>query len=122
MVQVTFTAGGLEVVHSYQPWATGGARSKWDFYTLPSYNARAFSPYGLWLPLYCSSSGVWVPLWGPTLVLAIPTALLWRADLRARKRGKSCCQGCAYDRRSLSTPATPCPECGAAPSTPAPQP
>jgi hypothetical protein len=51
-----------------------------------------------------------VPLWLPTVLLATPPALWWRARHRRRaRRDASLCVACGYDLR-----ATPdrCPECG----------
>jgi len=79
-------------------------------------------PYLLWSFVWgetATSFGITrscIPLWFPTLLVAIPTALAWRADRRAwRWERIGLCPACGYDRRGLA-PAAVCPECGAAAS------
>ena len=50
---------------------------------------------------------VFVPLWLPLLLIAAPTAYLWRADRRAKPWQ---CPKCRYDLRGLDGGV--CPECG----------
>jgi hypothetical protein len=51
-------------------------------------------------------------LWPTLLLLAVPTALLWAWELRARMRLRgSHCLFCGYDRRGLGHDVV-CPECG----------
>jgi predicted amidophosphoribosyltransferase len=50
-----------------------------------------------------------VPLWIPMLLVAIPTAWLWRRD---RRHSPGCCPRCGYDLSG--TPSGICPECGRA--------
>ena len=51
-----------------------------------------------------------IPLWIPLLLLAIPTAYLWRADRRAKPWQ---CPKCRYDLRGLDGGGNGvCPECG----------
>jgi hypothetical protein len=76
-----------------------------------------------WVPedrLYGSAQGMteefWVPLWIPFLLVAVPTALVWRADYTAARRARSgLCATCGYDRRALAADAK-CPECGTVPT------
>jgi hypothetical protein len=57
-----------------------------------------------------------VPLWLPFALAAVPTSLLWRAELRRRRRiRQGLCAGCGYDRRGLPADAK-CPECGTVPA------
>lgn len=50
----------------------------------------------------------------PVGLTALSTALLWRWDRRARRRGSAnACPACGYDRGGLGPDAI-CPECGAA--------
>jgi hypothetical protein len=75
-----------------------------------------------WLP-QCTSLGapptfraIVVPLWIPFAVAAVPTGLLWRAELRRRSRALSTlCLSCGYDRQGLA-PDAMCPECGQVPT------
>jgi hypothetical protein len=53
---------------------------------------------------------VQIPLWAPLLLLAVPTALLWRLDAVRWGTG---CQRCRYDLSGLPATAA-CPECGRA--------
>ena len=84
--------------------------------------------YGLWFYyhpaqsfLIPDSSGpitvTWIglPLWLPWLLIAAPTAWLWRTDRRAKPWQ---CPKCRYDLRGLD--AGVCPECGT-PITDAPK-
>jgi hypothetical protein len=58
---------------------------------------------------------VCIPLWAPALVLAIPTAILWRRDHMLTKRARAGrCPKCGYDRAGLAA-TIPCPECGTTP-------
>jgi len=49
-----------------------------------------------------------MPLWLPSLVLLIPTLLLWRRDRRRPRPGF--CRRCDYDLTGNTTGR--CPECG----------
>jgi hypothetical protein len=76
-------------------------------------------PWGVnWSPQLDWKSGrihVGVPLWVPFLLVAIPTALLWRRDHVTTKRaGGGRCPKCGYDRAGLAA-TNPCPECGTTP-------
>ena len=51
--------------------------------------------------------GMSCPLWLPLLLIAVPTAYLWRADRRAKPWQ---CAKCRYDLRGLDGGV--CPECG----------
>ena len=51
-----------------------------------------------------------VPLWMPLVALLVPTAWLWRGEIRRRVPPLTC-GGCGYDRRGLPADAV-CPECG----------
>ena len=62
---------------------------------------------------YANSSSVWrvavfIPLWLPLLLIAAPTAWLWRIDRRAKPWQ---CANCRYDLRGIEGGV--CPECGA---------
>jgi hypothetical protein len=76
--------------------------------------SRAFSG-AVWRPHVESRPGwtqVSLPLWLPLLLIAIPTALLWRRDHILTKRAKAGrCSKCGYDRAGLAQ-TKPCPECG----------
>ena len=55
-----------------------------------------------------------IPLWFPTLIILLPTALAWREDRRAIFRARpGLCPDCGYDRRGIAAGGV-CPECGAA--------
>jgi hypothetical protein len=55
---------------------------------------------------------IFIPLWIPTVVSAIVTALGWRLDTLARRRARlNLCPKCNYDRAGLAADAK-CPECG----------
>jgi hypothetical protein len=91
-------------------------------------------PLGFWIgPNSRGSKGAWqwsftfagdrvsrradIPLWAPFLLTVLPTGLLWRGTLRARRRESvGRCATCGYDLKGLATPTTPCPECGARPT------
>ncbi len=61
-----------------------------------------------------------VPLWCPTLLALLLTALAWRPDLIAHHRArKGLCPSCGYNRAGLA-PGAVCPECGAAATMTAP--
>jgi hypothetical protein len=51
------------------------------------------------------------PIWFPALLIALPTALLWRSPPRTPRT----CPSCNYDLSGLPA-ATPCPECGGKPA------
>lgn len=53
-----------------------------------------------------------IPLWFPVILLALPTAVMWRHHLRTRKIANPC-PSCGYSLAGHS-PGSPCPECGAA--------
>ncbi|MGH7133343.1 MAG: hypothetical protein ACREJO_15525 [Phycisphaerales bacterium] len=58
---------------------------------------------------------IFVPLWAPALVIAVPTAWLWWRDRASRRRmlaGQ--CVKCGYDLAGLG--GKPCPECGGIPA------
>ncbi len=64
--------------------------------------------------LYRNDSLVWIPLWFPLLLAALPAALAWRLDTLATRRAKlGACPTCSYPRTGLA-PSASCPECGAA--------
>jgi hypothetical protein len=52
-----------------------------------------------------------IPLWLPPLLLAIPTALMWRTHHIAHRRKPGMCKKCGYDITGLVSKGT-CPECG----------
>ncbi len=53
-----------------------------------------------------------LPLWFPVALIGIPTALLWRTDLRSRRLARlNLCTNCGYDLAATAV-AAPCPECG----------
>ena len=54
-----------------------------------------------------TATRVFLPLWLPLLLIAAPTAYLWRADRRAKPWQ---CAKCRYDLRGLEGGV--CPECG----------
>ena len=58
--------------------------------------------------------GFWlhIPLLAPILLATAGVTLLWRWDLRSRRRAGHC-PSCNYDHRGLA-PNAPCPECGTA--------
>jgi hypothetical protein len=68
---------------------------------------------------YSLPTGIlWTGLIADTAILsvALGALVLTFGFLRAfRRRRKGLCPSCAYDRHGLSTPAAPCPECGAPP-------
>jgi hypothetical protein len=73
---------------------------------------RNDQPIGWGFDFYTEPGGVWwvhIPLWSLALAAAIPTALLWRADRRAKPVG--CCSACGYSLAGLPA-GQPCPECG----------
>src|SRR4029450_13069195 len=57
-----------------------------DWY-LPIPGGRAHR--GLWV--------IYIPIYIPLAVLAVPVAWLYYADLRARRRGPGACAKCGYD-------------------------
>lgn len=60
-------------------------------------------------------SRYFVPLWAPTLLLALVNIWLWRTVLFASaSRRAGLCTNCSYDRRGID-PTSRCPECGALP-------
>ena len=71
------------------------------------YSARSRRPYAL------MAGGMAVivdtPIWLCTVLLAIPTALLWWCD-RRRRPGEGCCQECGYNL--TGNVSGRCPECG----------
>jgi hypothetical protein len=54
------------------------------------------------------------------IVTALPAAVMWWPEIpAARRRSRlhaGLCPACGYDRRGLSAPDAPCPECGSAPA------
>lgn len=87
---------------------------------------KPYSDYGVfitslewvWLPRIdnfgTNSPNVILPLWLPTLLVAVPAAWMWRTDLKRRKAARvGCCATCGYSHAGLGEGKT-CPECGAA--------
>jgi hypothetical protein len=54
-----------------------------------------------------------LPMWAPCVFLTIPTALMWRNEIIARRRKPGTCFKCGYDRSGLAASSN-CPECGTA--------
>ena len=55
---------------------------------------------------------VWIPMWAPTALCVLITALAFRLDTLARRRARmNLCAKCHYDRTGLAGDAV-CPECG----------
>jgi hypothetical protein len=53
-----------------------------------------------------------VPMWGPLMLVMVPSALWWYVDIREwRRRHGLLCRSCGYDRHGLAADAK-CPECG----------
>jgi hypothetical protein len=74
----------------------------------PRYNSLGTPPY-YW--------GLEIPLWVLVALGAVPTGLLWWAEVRRRRRplaGR--CLSCGYDRSGLSKE-DKCPECGTVPAS-----
>jgi hypothetical protein len=65
-----------------------------------------YTPFGVGLRQFR------LPLWMPSLALALPTGYLWFVSFRRYSPAKRCC-GCHYDLSGLSKD-TSCPECGRA--------
>jgi len=79
--------------------------------------AVAFS-WDFWPISDRQSTGRFIPVWFPTALVLIPTALAWWLDRRASRRSRiGLCPACSYDRLGLAAGAV-CPECGAAPTAP----
>jgi hypothetical protein len=81
--------------------ATSGPESSWRV-------EKAESWWPKWKPLYRRSPGsgtIRLPLWIPLLIVAIPTALVFRRD---RRRIRHC--PCGYDLTGNTSGV--CPECG----------
>ena len=54
-----------------------------------------------------------VPLWPAAAVLGMGAFVVWRGDMKTRRRARAgCCVKCGYDRAGLMGE-TVCPECGA---------
>ncbi len=73
---------------------------------------RGLRRWGLHLPASSWGVGqswcyVWIPLWIPFVLLAVPTALLWWRD---RKPPSGHCKRCGYDLTGNLSGV--CPECG----------
>lgn len=119
------------------PWSAGVGRRPGistppvPLKDMPAYDWWIFSEYGArwrwgggcsvpWFTKPTYHTGA-MPLWLPTLTLAVPVALMWRSDwlLVARRRRAGACTACGYDRRGLDRTAA-CPECGARPERGAP--
>lgn len=85
-----------------------------EFEALPSHGWR-FEPWFDSRFNECHAK-VATPLWIPFVLIALPTAYLWKQDLVAARRVRAgLCRKCKYDRSGLS-PSAPCPECNAATS------
>jgi hypothetical protein len=79
---------------------------------------------GLWPELAGPDSPfawqAFLPIWPLILLVSALTCAAWRLDILSRRRAMlNLCPKCRYDRTGLP-PQAPCPECGAAPSPPAP--
>ncbi|HEX2839473.1 MAG TPA: hypothetical protein VHN77_15255 [Phycisphaerales bacterium] len=106
--KVLLTKGCVQVTVRHDV-TTPLPRSNWN--TLPPQRPLA------WLPAWNSKTthDLWlVPLWFPFLLVAVPTALVWRSDIITARRVKMyACPTCSYPRAGLA-PSSPCPECGSA--------
>jgi hypothetical protein len=118
-VDVELERGGVSLTvywndFSNRPQAAtpSGARvTAWAFHPakwMPSYDAvKVPQRWAGQFPYPWLYTNVWLPLWCPLLVLALPTAWLWRGD---RVLGPGHCRQCGYDLTGNVTGR--CPECG----------
>ncbi|MCA9288881.1 MAG: hypothetical protein KDA05_09875 [Phycisphaerales bacterium] len=104
----TYYAPGFQTLHAGGVPSSVGALRWWP------YQSRFLQEFG---------HGMWsfhLPVWlamVPSMVLASIAQEPWRAHgRRRRRRAKSQCERCAYDRAGLDSAVAPCPECGHAPS------
>lgn len=95
-----FDAGAVVITNSSQP------HLYWTF----EYGSSA--PFRWWIFYRPTVGGalVWIPLWIPLFLTAMPTFLMWRHD-RKRRCDPNLCPKCGYSRTGLP-PDRACPECG----------
>jgi hypothetical protein len=122
--QIEFAGGRIWVVHilSWKPiaagWRTFESQEPWQWgWTDPA----DLPPGAHWRCgfLNWKLPGVLnhfeMTLVYPVLAAGAAAAILWNADMRARRRARlRLCPACGYDRRGLATDAA-CPECGSKP-------
>ena len=87
---------------------------RWYVKQVDAYKFGRDDPPYAWLPRYFHSRSGYpqgdtltLPLWIPLLLVAVPTAYLWRTDRRAKPWQ---CAKCRYDLRGIEGGV--CPECG----------
>ncbi len=116
---VRLDISGLQVTRGFFSGSqrqSGGAKKQWSV----QYEINNQPRFRWWLewesyggPLGSGNGSFSIPLWMPLLLLAIPTAWLWRNDRRIQPWQ---CRGCRYDLRGLEGGGEEgvCPECGLA--------
>jgi len=105
--QVGFVAGRIYFYHDDDDgcgwWTPDDPR--WSM--RPGFDARIAPDRRGFRPAFFA-----LPLWFPVALIGIPTGLLWRTDLRARRVARlNLCTRCGYDLAATAV-AAPCPECG----------
>ena len=82
--------------------AAWGISTQREWYTYRAYLHRSSSE---------RTSEVYIPIWMPFLLTAVPTAIIFWRD--RRRIPAHCCQGCGYDLTGNTSGV--CPECGVQP-------
>lgn len=113
-------AGGVVYLTSYDAASPPEQRGFSVLQASPDYTLRwDWRPRSFVVRLL-NARAVSVPIWPMVLLATGAASIPWTLYLREHRRsGMNRCAMCGYPRTGL-TPTSPCPECGAAPLSPAP--
>lgn len=108
----------LQLIWGTVRWSEGNfCLLGWTFRKEPNYSGvHWWERAGLLWPRIGARPGHWgrgyIPLWLPLLIVATPTAILWRRDRRPKCYPPGHCRFCGYDLTGNVSGI--CPECGTA--------